>query len=68
MSKSYKAVLFDLDGTLVDSVDDLTYGVNSVMDFFRKPRFTREEVARMIGKGVRVLLERACEARDFGSS
>lgn len=63
--KSYKAVLFDLDGTLVDSVDDLAYGVNSVMDFLRKPRFTREEIARMIGKGVRVLLERACEARDF---
>ncbi len=62
---NYKAILFDLDGTLVDSVDDLTYGVNSVMEFFRKPGFTREEVSRMIGKGIRVLLERACEARDF---
>lgn len=65
MYKDYDLVLFDLDGTLVDSVPLLTAGINAVMANLRMRPFTVEEIAPMIGKGVRVLLERVCDARGI---
>lgn len=63
--KTYKAILFDLDGTLVDSVTQLTLGINALMQSVRMRAFSTEEISRMIGKGVRVLLERVCDARGI---
>ena len=63
----YKAVFFDLDGTLVDSVPQLTEGLNAVMAEKGGKPFATEEVSRMVGRGIRVLMERACKARALAS-
>lgn len=56
-------LVFDLDGTLVDSVPDLRACLNRLMAARDLPPFSYPEVAAMVGDGVRVLLERAFAAR-----
>ncbi len=56
-------MVFDLDGTLVDSVPDLAAAVNRLMAGRGLAPFGRPEVARMVGDGARVLVERAFAAR-----
>lgn len=53
----YKAAIFDLDGTLLDTLDDLHAMVNHTMDAFGFPRRTREEVRCFVGNGVDKLIE-----------
>ncbi len=53
------ALLFDLDGTLVDSGDDLTATVNHVLGQDGLPPVHREQVLQMLGDGAPVLVERA---------
>ncbi len=55
--KKYKAVLFDLDGTLLDTLDDLTDAVNATMRAFGYPEHTREAVRSYVGNGVGRLME-----------
>lgn len=59
MSLSYRAVVFDLDGTLVDSLADLTEATNRTLDSFQLPRVSMETVRQRIGHGARALLERS---------
>ncbi|WAJ30324.1 phosphoglycolate phosphatase [Antarcticirhabdus aurantiaca] len=54
-----KAVFFDLDGTLVDSVPDIHEALNETLASYGEPPFTLEAVTRMVGRGVPVLIERA---------
>jgi phosphoglycolate phosphatase len=56
--------VFDLDGTLVDSVPDLATALNRVVARRGLAPFDHAAVARMVGDGARVLLERAFAARD----
>lgn len=56
-----KALLFDLDGTLLDSVDDLTVAINNTFASRSLPQIERSDVARFIGKGARVLVQRSLE-------
>lgn len=56
---SPKAVLFDLDGTLVDSVPDLHAALNETLASYGEPPFTIEAVTEMVGAGVPTLIERA---------
>jgi phosphoglycolate phosphatase len=53
------AVLFDLDGTLVDSLQDLTDAVNHMLSGFGRPALTPSEVQQLVGKGARNLIQRA---------
>ena len=53
------AVLFDLDGTLLDTLDDLTASCNAALEAFRFPPRDREEVCRFVGHGVDRLIGRA---------
>ncbi len=59
-----KAVLFDLDGTLVDSAPDIHAALNQTLESYGEPPFTLEAVTRMIGGGVPKLIERAYAALD----
>jgi len=58
-----RLMVFDLDGTIVDSVPDLAVALNRLMASRTLSSFTRPEVARMVGDGAGVLLDRAFAAR-----
>ena len=55
----YKLVIFDLDGTLLDTIDDLKEAVNHAMSLRGFPSFTRDEVMAMVGHGARNLMRQA---------
>jgi len=52
-------IVFDLDGTLVDTAPDLVRALNETMDLEGLPRTRLETVRLMVGQGARVLIERA---------
>ena len=54
-----RLAIFDLDGTLVDSLDDLHASVSHALRAVGLPPRSREEVHGFVGEGARVLLERA---------
>lgn len=55
----YKAVIFDLDGTLLNTLDDLCSALNHTMLKFGFPERTLEETRRFVGNGVDRLIELA---------
>lgn len=57
-----KAVLFDLDGTLVDSLPELYHGVHTVLSDMGLKAPSQEAVGAMIGRGILVLVQRLCAA------
>lgn len=54
-----KAVIFDLDGTLLNTLEDLWISTNFALSQFGYPERTFEEVRMFVGNGVRKLIERA---------
>jgi len=62
---SINAFLFDLDGTLVDSIPDLTRAVNLLREELGLPVVTREEVRSYVGDGVGLLVQRALPENLF---
>ncbi len=61
-----KLVIFDLDGTLVDSKEDLALSVNAMRERMGLPALPHDVIASYVGKGVTALVRRAlgAEARD----
>lgn len=57
--KNYDTVIFDLDGTLLNTLEDLADGVNHVMEENGYPKRTLEEVRHFVGNGIRRLMEQA---------
>ncbi len=57
-----KAVLFDLDGTLVDSLPELYHGVHTVLSDMGLKAPSQEAVGAMLGRGILVLVQRLCAA------
>lgn len=55
----YKALLFDLDGTLLDTITDLASAVNHTMERYGYPTHTVEAITDMVGNGVRSLVASA---------
>ena len=55
----YKAVIFDLDGTLVDSLQDLTNAMNFALQKYGYPQHTKDECKLMVGNGLRNFCKRA---------
>jgi len=53
------AILWDLDGTLLNTLEDLADSTNAAMDHFGFPRRTMEEVRQFVGNGAKRLLVQA---------
>src|SRR6476661_9847930 len=54
-----KLLIFDLDGTLVDSREDLANSINSMLRHFKKKELPHEVIASYIGDGAPMLVRRA---------
>lgn len=57
--KKFQAVIFDLDGTLIDSLEDLTDACNAMLAHYDLPPKSYEEGKTLIGRGLRNLVKRA---------
>ncbi len=57
--RKYEAVIFDLDGTLLDTLEDLKDAVNYVLRQYHFPERSLEEIRKAVGNGIRKLMERS---------
>jgi phosphoglycolate phosphatase len=57
-----RAVVFDLDGTLIDSLPDMTFSANTLLAEHGLPPLDRPQVAGFVGNGVRVFMDRLIAA------
>ena len=58
--RKYKSIIFDLDGTLLDTIQDITNSINSTLVKYNfNIRYTTDDVCRFIGDGAKVLINRA---------
>lgn len=55
---SYKLAIFDLDGTVLDTLEDLYNSCNVALDSCGHPSRTFEEIRSFVGNGIRNLMER----------
>ncbi len=58
----YKGCIFDLDGTLTDTLESLTYSVNETLKEMKLPAIEDEQCRMFVGNGARVLLEKSLKA------
>jgi len=58
----FRLVVFDLDGTLIDSRRDLAESANEMLAGYGAPALPVEQVTDMVGEGARLLVQRACAA------
>jgi phosphoglycolate phosphatase len=63
-----KLLIFDLDGTLVDSAEDIARSVNELLSTLGRDVLPRERIRSYIGDGVQKLLERALESAPSGTA
>ena len=54
----YDTVLLDMDGTLLDSLEDIAFAVNAALERMGLPTHKREHYRTAVGDGVRQLVER----------
>ena len=59
---AYKLAIFDLDGTILDTLEDLADAMNYALGEHGYPGRTIEDVRRFVGNGIRKLIERAVPA------
>jgi len=57
-----ETIVFDLDGTLIDTAPDLAAALNAALIGERLPEVSLDDVRHMVGRGARVLIERAMAA------
>lgn len=55
----YDTVIFDLDGTLLNTLEDLRASTNYALAAHGYPERTPDEIRRFVGNGIRLLIERA---------
>ena len=59
---AYSTAIFDLDGTLLDSLEDLHLSTNAALATHDMPPHSIDDVRRFVGNGIRKLVERAVPA------
>jgi phosphoglycolate phosphatase len=59
---NYKAAIFDMDGTILNTLDDLADATNRALEENSLPVRTTDEVRNFVGNGIRKLIERAVPA------
>lgn len=59
-----KLIMFDLDGTLVDSATDLAIAVNKTLETFSLPTVSTDDVRKWVGNGADMLMRRALTEGD----
>ncbi len=59
MNKKIKLAVFDMDGTILDTLEDLQDSLNVTLEKMGYPKRTYEEVRSFVGNGIRKLIERA---------
>jgi phosphoglycolate phosphatase len=59
MKDKYKTVIFDMDGTLLNTLEDLTDSVNYALNISGYPTRTLDEVRQFVGNGVKILMSLA---------
>jgi phosphoglycolate phosphatase len=64
MANPARAVIFDLDGTLVDSLEDIATAMNEALADVGRPTHPLDAYRRFVGSGVSVLAERALVESD----
>lgn len=57
--KNKEVILFDLDGTLIDSVPDLADAVNHTLRVLGQKTFAQEQIRTWVGNGAQILIQRA---------
>lgn len=62
MTSDPAAILFDLDGTLVDTLPDLRWAMNTLMAEMGRRPITADEIRIWVGDGVATLVQRAIDA------
>ncbi len=60
MMRKYKAIIFDLDGTLLDTLDDLADSVNHILKKFDYPQRRKKTIRRFLGNGIQRLMKLSC--------
>lgn len=63
MNRTKRAAIFDLDGTLIDSLPDLTVAINKTLADWQREPLTKGDVGPMVGDGASTLVGRAFAAR-----
>lgn len=59
MPPTFRAAIFDLDGTLIDSYAAIHSSLNAVLEAFERPRISEADTRRMVGHGLEMLIEKA---------
>lgn len=60
----YKYIIWDLDGTLLNTIEDLHSSVNFALERFGQPCRTLKETTRNVGNGIRLLISRSLEGGE----
>lgn len=63
----FAAVLFDLDGTLLDTIADIADATNAMLADMKRPRLSQAVIRSYVGKGTKVLIARALSNHRDGS-
>jgi phosphoglycolate phosphatase len=67
MNKKHKAIIFDLDGTLINSIPDIADSMNEVLSQFGYPQYNYNQYKYFVGNGIRRLVER-CVPPEYSTS
>lgn len=59
-----EVILFDLDGTLIDSAPDLALAINHMLTSLGRPTFTEELIRSWVGNGASVLVKRGLSGKS----